>query len=203
MTDAELQERYQEAVRREAGGRAPCPTPEQILALVERTGDEASRLETLDHAMSCEACHRDVALLQAIHAARPRQALLQPRQWLIAASLLVVLAGGALVSRGLFPSLDKEPLRGGGGAGSAEGLTVIPPVGPVARGLPGTLLWHAVPGAVDYVVEVLDDHDHVVFSRQTADTSVAVPALAAPTHWWVRAAFSDGTNRRSPMEKLQ
>lgn len=206
MTDAELQAQYQAAVaKRGSSPQAGCPSPEELRALVERTGDEESRLETLDHVMSCRACHRELALLRAIYAAQPRQTALMPRQWLAAASLLLLLGGGALVTRAFMGRSSDELTRGGGfGAASDQTIAVIAPLsGSPANGL-RTLVWHSVPGAVRYSVEVLDQNDRVLFVRQTPDTVVAVPALPTPpAAWWVRATLSDGSERRSAIVRLE
>src|SRR5690242_15022183 len=71
MTEDELRARYHEALRDRANGdRSACPTPEELLAVVERRGSEAGRLATLDHAMSCSAgCAPEFELLRAMHAA--------------------------------------------------------------------------------------------------------------------------------------
>jgi hypothetical protein len=201
MTDAELQAQYQRAVRRDGAARAACPSPEQLQQLVERTGPEEERVDILDHVMSCADCHAELALLQGIHAAQPRQALLRPRHWLAAASLLIAFAGGVLLTRGVLTHPATEPMRGAGET-PGDGITVVGASAPVAQGQPGTLTWHALPGAVQYTVEVLDGADRVLFTRQTVDTTVAVPALAAPAAWWVRAALADGTDHRSEIERL-
>jgi hypothetical protein len=197
MTDAELQAQYQRAVQRQGGSRVQCPSPERLQQLVDRTGPEEERLEILDHVMSCPDCHQELALLRAIHAAEPRQALLKPQQWLAAAGLLIVLAGGTLLTRGLMRRESAEPMRGLDDASRGAGVTVVAPNGAIASGRPGTLAWHHVAGAVQYTVEVLDADDHVVFTSSTTDTVVAVPALTAPVAWWVRAILPDGTGRRS------
>jgi hypothetical protein len=200
MTDAELQAEYQRVMRRDPGSRATCPSPEQLVQLVERTGPEEERLEILDHAMSCADCHRDLALLQGLHSAQPRQVVLKPYQWLAAASLLIVFAGGVLVTRGVLTHPANEPMRGGG---ANEGVSLVGAIGPVAHGQPGSLVWHSVQSTIRYDVEVLDSADRVVFSAQTPDTVMDVPALAAPAAaWWVRAELADGTDRRSGITKL-
>jgi hypothetical protein len=200
MTDAELQAQYQRAVQRQAGSRTQCPPPEQLQQLVDRVGLEEERLEILDHAMSCSDCHQELTLLHAIHAAEPRQALLKPQHWLAAAGLLIVLAGGTLVTRGLMARHPTEPMRGLDDA--SGGVAVVATTGALASGRPGTLAWHRVPGAVQYTVEVLDADDHAVFTSNTTDTAIAVPALTAPVAWWVRAILPDGTDRRSPIVRL-
>lgn len=201
MTDAELQAQYQRAVERQARSRPQCPSPERLQQLVDRAGPEEERLEILDHAMSCPDCHQELALLQAIHAAQPRQTSVKPQHWLAAASLLIVLAGGTLLTRGLMGHHTAEPMRGLDD-GTGGGVTVVATPGGVESGRPGTLAWHRVPGAVQYTVEVLDADDRAVFTSNTTDTAVAVPALTAPVAWWVRAILPDGTDRRSPIVRL-
>jgi len=199
MTDAALQEQYQKSIRQRDRARATCVAPEQLQQLVERSGSEEERLEILDHVMACPECHRELTLLHAIHAAQPRVVSLTPRQWLAAASLLIALGGGALLSRGLLNSSGDDLIRGD----RTRAVTLLAPRGQVAEGGPGTLVWRQVPGAVQYVVEVLDTSNRVLLTKQTADTSVSVPPLAAPTLWWVRATLSDGSDRRSPIVRLK
>ncbi len=223
MTDAELRSQYQAAVAARAGdggaggagqrsgggggrpgSRTDCPSPDELRALVERVGDETARLATLDHVMSCAACHQELALLQAIHAARPREPRLMPRQWLAAAGLLILLAGGGLLARGVMNRTPDDLTRGSpSGAESAQEIPVVSPRGPVAVGGLTSLVWHAVPGAVTYTVEVLDDSDRVLFTRQTSDTLVPVSRVSGhPAAWWVRASLSDGTDRHSRIVRL-
>ena len=202
MTDAELQAQYQNAIRGPGTARATCPSPEQLQQLVERTGPEEERMDVLDHVMSCADCQRELALLQGIHAAMPRQALLRPRQWLAAASLLIAFAGGVLLTRGGLTHSANEPMRGVGGV-REDGIATVGASASVAQGQPGRLTWRAAPRAVQYTVEVLDGTDRVLFTTQTADTTVTVPALVAPAAWWVRAVLADGTDRRSEIERLE
>jgi len=201
MKDTELQARYQATVAaRTLTSRVDCPSPEELQALVERTGDEDKRLAVLDHAMSCEPCHRDLALLHAIHAAQPRRVTLMPRQWLLAASLLIVLAGGALLSRQFGRPVADDVTRG---ASDAAGVLIVAPVGPVSPGQLHTLVWRSVPGTVRYTVEVLDAEGRVLYTTRTTDTLVGVPQLSGvPAASWVRADLRDGTDRRSPIVSL-
>lgn len=206
MNDAELRARYQAVVNaRSDTTRSNCPPPERLQDLVEGKGDESARLELLDHVMSCPFCHRDLALLQSIHAAKPSQRALIPRQWLAAACMLVFVGGAVLVTRAFGPGATSDLTRGDETVGGRDGaIAVVAPrdLGPGA-GL-DALVWHAVPGAVRYAVEVLDQNDRVVFAQQTSDTAVRVPALTAPAaSWWVRATLGDGSERRSAIVRLR
>ena len=65
IDDGELRQAYDELLRtRGPRDRVACPSPESLLALVEREGAEDERMRTLDHVMSCAACRRDFDLLR-------------------------------------------------------------------------------------------------------------------------------------------
>ena len=202
MTDTELQEAYQAAIAsRGSTSRTRCPSAEDLLALVERSGPEEARLQTLDHVMACADCHREMALLQAIHAAQPRRALIMPRHWLAAAGLLIALGAGTLLTRSVFVSGRPDLVRGT----PAEGEESVGIVGPTALPPGGlhTLTWHSVPRGMQYTVEVLDPDGRLLYSKQTSDTVATVgPLSSAPASWWVRATLSDGTERHSGIVKL-
>jgi hypothetical protein len=198
MTDARLQELYQEAMAaRDASHDASCPEPEAMQALVERAGPEDVRLATLDHALSCRSCGHELELLRALHAGAP--AARRPRiasPWLVAASMLVAVAAGTVALRSM--SAPKSVLRGPGDRGVA--LIAPAPNAAVVR-------WHAVPRAASYVVEVMDAQGAVLAADTTLDTAFALPeplrtAHAAGDQWWVRARLSDGSQVRSAIAPL-
>ncbi len=193
MTDARLQELYREALAaRGARPGAACPEPQALQALVEREGTEAERLATLDHALSCRSCSRELELLRALRAGAP--SVRRPRvasPWLVAASAIVAVAAATIALRSI--SAPTSVMRGP----SAGGVVLVspPPHASVLR-------WHAVPRAVSYLVEVMDAQGAVLAADTTADTSFALPAglRARPEpneQWWVRARLSDGAEVRS------
>ncbi len=196
MTDSELRDIYTRSLTSRAPSRATCPSPEAIEALVAGTGSEASRLTTLDHVMSCAACTQEFELLRAIHAAeRVNAGVARPRRsiapWLAAA--VVVIAAGALTLTQLQRS-GSNPTRG---ASSAD----IALVGAVS----GSLVWHAIPDAVRYNVEIVDASGATIFHARVADTTTAIPGTLpnAPVSWWVRATLRDGSERRSAIIPLR
>ena len=195
MTDARLQELYREALAaRDARPGAACPEPEALQALVERQGTEEERLATLDHALSCRSCSRELELLRALRAGAP--SIRRPRvasPWLVAASAIVAVAAATIALRSM--SAPTNVMRGP----SAGGVMLVPP--PMHASV---LTWHAVPRAVSYVVEVMDAQGAVLAADTTADTSFALPAglrtRPEPNEqWWVRARLSDGAELRSPI----
>ncbi|HKV51402.1 MAG TPA: hypothetical protein VJO52_09395 [Gemmatimonadaceae bacterium] len=199
MNDGRLQELYREAMAaRDASHGASCPEPEALRALVERDGSEETRLATLDHALACVSCSRELELLRALRVGAP--AVRRPRiaaPWLVAASVFVAVAAGTVAIRSM--SAPASVLRG---PGDARGVALIAPAPHAA-----VLRWHAVPSAASYVVEVMDAQGAVLAADTTIDTAFALPASVGSTtasrdQWWVRARLSDGSEVRSAIAPL-
>lgn len=197
MNDASLTTLYREALAaRRDEARATCPDPGQLVDLVERRGSDAARLATLDHAAACSSCLAELELLRAIRETMPAE-----RRWrlpaAIAAGVLIVLAGAVAGTRMLRHD-QGDALRGPG----ADGVTLLP-----SAGSSRTLVWHAVPGALSYDVEVTTDGGDLVAGRTTVDTVFALPdslRLRAGVRylWWVRARRADGGELRSAITPL-
>lgn len=199
MNDGRLQELYREAMAaRDAAHGASCPEPEALQAVVEGEGSEETRLATLDHALSCPSCSRELELLRALRAGAP--VVRRPRiatPWLVAASVLVAVAGGTIAIRSM--SAPANVFRS---ADDTRGVALIAPAPNAA-----VLRWHAVPRAASYVVEVMDAQGAVLAADTTADTAFALPASvrsrrASGEQWWVRARLSDGSEVRSAIAPL-
>ena len=202
MTDEALRRAYQAglSVRKE---RQDCPSPEALNALVNREGDEATRLAVLDHVMSCTACRRDFELLRAVHVAgRDRPAWrYQPLALAASIALLVGLGGAALWTR-LAPP-EKDTLRGTGAQ-----VETIQPAGGAVITPPLLLAWRPVAGARSYTVELLASDGRLVQSWTTSDTSVAVSPGTRQVSpgsfaWWVRAHLLDGSERHSSVLRFE
>jgi hypothetical protein len=190
MTDAELRDIYTQALTSRGTGRNACPTPDALEALVTRSGAEEARLATLDHVMSCEACKKEFELLRAIHAAEMADARAAPRRSLtplLAAAAVVVVVGALTITTIKRPS----PVRG---AGPSADIELVGIVGP-------SLVWHAIPGAVHYDVEIIDASGTTLFHQRTTDTTVALPSTISGS-WWVRATLRDGSEHRSAIVPL-
>jgi hypothetical protein len=182
-----------------------CVSPEAMLALLQREGAESERLATLEHVMSCPACHREYQWLTAVDQAAVQAggAAVQRRTWwrgaplALAASLIAVVGAGLLVRA---PWRGSEPVRGENGdlvlVGPARNATVT--------GTP-TFTWHPIPDASAYVLEIQGVGGTVVRSDTTADTTLTLPAPLPPAayRWWVREV-TDGTEpRSSPFRTLE
>lgn len=191
MTDAELRDIYTRALT----NRADCPAPEALVALVTQTGSEASRLATLDHVMSCAQCKQDFELLRAIQAADQANAQARPRRsvvpWL-AAAVVLIAAGTLTVVQFQHPS--SSPTRGS----SPSDVRVVGLVN-------GSLVWHPIPDAVRYEVEIIDRSGVTIFHAEVADTTVTPPTIlpGAPSSWWVRAMLRDGSERQSAIVPIR
>lgn len=217
MNDQRLRDLYQNAVAtRSPVSRADCPDADVLLALVRRDGTEEERLKTLDHAMSCGDCMRELELLRAIEKAGARASGASPVTrrdsvvswrravpWALAAS--AVLAVSLVVGRGR----GDDGARGEAMRGASAAITVhTPREGDVRAGDSLVLAWQPVPGAARYVVEVLDADGRAAIADTTGDTVHVVRDLGrlAPGgdyRWWVRAPAPDGTQRASALFRLR
>lgn len=175
------------------GGRRSHATPEALLALAERSGSEASRLEVLDHVMACDACRRELDLVRASIAAAgvPRQ-----RTWFRSPSMgLMAIAATLLIVAGVrMYVVSQEPdarslMRGGSGA-STYPVRWLPSVG-------AGLAWRPTAGAASYRLEVVDEAGVAVVDSTMRDTTFLVPVSALRDRrgllWSVTTTLSDGS----------
>ncbi len=217
-TDARLRELYARTLHEP--GKQPsdrCPTPEAMLALVRGEMDEASRLATLDHVMSCAECSREFELLRAIDrasgesagsnagdgtsglsAARRRSTLRRYAPLALAASLLI--AAGVLTRNVWRESPDVT-------RGETAAVTLVAPPDEMQTGAPIAFVWRPIPDAFRYEIEVLDAAGNVAYAETTSDTVVTLPAgrLAAGSdyRWMVRATTGAGDQLVSAIRRLR
>jgi hypothetical protein len=184
-----------------AGGTAPgCITPEAILAVIRREGGEDGRLATLEHVMSCAACHREYEWLKAVDEAaaaggegRRRQGWSRAAPLALAASLVVAAGTALLVARRVS---DVE--RGADG-----GIDLVAPRVGEAAGRPLTFTWRPASGASAYVLELQRGDGTVAYSDTTADTTLTVAGLNEGEYrWWVRETTDGAEPRSSELRKL-
>src|SRR5215468_8355851 len=166
--DERLRLAYSAALEgRTDGSRRSHPEPEALVALAERSGSEAVRLELLDHVMSCDACRHELDVVRASLSAAgmPRQ-----RTWFRSPSVgLMALAASLLIVAGVrlfFASGDLESgsrLRGGSGVSTY-------PAHWLPSGAAG-LAWKPTADAVSYRLEVIDEAGTAVLDSSVRDTS--------------------------------
>ena len=203
-SDGELRRTYEALLRQ---SRRPAAaqrvSPERILALVERRGSEAERLATLDAVMSDSESAHEFEMLRSLAIARQSG---QPsgwrsaRGWLaIAASLLIIaIPAGRLVMH--VPD-------GGATRSALQGAVLVTPAEDASAADSRTFVWHPLPGAQSYRMELLTAAGSPVFTTRTTDTTVTLPrdvAIAANVEhrWWVSTEMSDGTQRASVFRRL-
>lgn len=192
--DERLRLAYRAALEERGGTtRGRHPEPEALVALVERSGTEASRLEFLDHVMSCDACRRELDLVRAGLAAAgaPRQTtwFRSPSVALMAiAATLLVVAGVRLYTA----SGDAEAgprMRGGSGV-ATHPVRWLPNVG-------AGLAWSPATGAESYRVELVDESGATVVDTTMRDTTLMVADSDVRNRrgltWSVTATLGDGS----------
>lgn len=203
MNDEELREAYARFLAtQQSSGRAACPEPEALVALVQRKGPESQRLTILDHAMACAACQREFELLRAIRTAeRQEEGEARPsRRW--QPWLVPALAASFLLAIGLGPGREwleeqrEQPMRG-----EADAIVMLEPqAGATISADSLRFVWRPAQGASRYTVELLTADGAVAVSEKTADTTMVLPRAGRVSpgmyHWLVRAELP-GTEARS------
>ena len=207
--DESLRSAYAATMSRSSEEHRPdCPSIDAIQAALagKRGGPEAERLATLDRAMSCPACRREIALLQALAAGEAREAAANLRRspWTrllpmaLAASIILVVGVVGVHKWGTLPD-DVE--RDGGGmplVAPANGASVA--AGNV------TFTWRRVPSALRYTLELDASDGTVLFTTQTIDTTVTAALAKTPPgehRWLVRTSTDFGAELRSQTRVLR
>jgi hypothetical protein len=215
--DAALRDAYRELMAARAPrDRSACPPPEALLAVVEKRGDDATRLATLDHVMGCAACRHDFDLLRAasesaIQTGASDTAVETPALTLVrgggASRRLslrsVAIAAGLVVAVGVgllswHPGAPRPLLRGD------EHTVVL--LAPELRSDGGALLrWRRVPGASAYRVEVFRPNGRTVVADTVRDSTFVLPATGTTDdlRWMVTALHGDGHEVHSRAERVR
>jgi len=209
VNDARLREIYSGvmAARARSGGRtSACPEPEAMLALVRREGSEKSRLAIMDHVMGCAECRSEFDLLRSIELAGAEDGVgARPgrRSWLVPAALAASVLLAVVIGRFALPTVPESDVVRSGPEG---GVTLLAPPPEAAAGSPLLFVWHPIPGASRYRLEVLSTDGEVEVEAETADTAIVLQSVAtlAPGdyQWWV-GATSGGTVARSALRRLR
>ena len=197
--DMELRALYQRLVEaRSDSERRSCPTPEQIVALADRTLPESDRLTHLGHVSACSHCQRDLSIARAVaepQASRSARSIGRGTGGLAAAAIIVFAVVMATRDR------DREPevLRS-----TDTAVEVVRPSG-VGAATDTLFVWRTVDRARTYRVEVMTAGGNLVQSGETADTAWALPRRLATGEylWRVTASLTDGSTRSSPAVRFQ
>ena len=192
--DERLRLAYAAAVdARDGGKQRSHPEPEALLAVVERTGSEAVRLEVLDHVMACSACQRELDLVRASAAAaglpRQRTWFRSPSVGLMALAATLLIAAGVRLYLASGTDIETGPTLRGASAVSAY------PARWNSRG--ATLAWRPATDAASYRLEVIDEAGTAVVDSTMRDTSFVLSDALARTRrglsWTVTATLGDGS----------
>jgi hypothetical protein len=180
--------------------RPDCPSPEALLAAIRGEGAPAERMAVLDRALTCDACRREMALLRSVSEPKPavaRTGWQRMGPLALAASLLLAV-GVYAVNRWRGDDTVRD--------GSAGEPALISPAAGDAGSGSVRFVWHPVPGALRYTMEVFAQDGTVLYSATTPDTVLAAPldSLARGEHrWWIGARMDDGTDRHSEMRAIR
>jgi hypothetical protein len=169
------------------------PEPEALLAVAERSGSEAGRLQVLEHVMSCATCRRDLDLIRASATAAgvPRQ-----RTWFRSPSVgLMALAAMLLMIAGVRMYMASSDVEAGRRLRGGSAVATYP-----ARWLPSGaagLAWRPVNDAASYRLEVIDEAGGALIDSTIRDTSFVLADSLARTRrglsWSVTATLGDGS----------
>jgi hypothetical protein len=169
--------------------------PEALVALAERKGSEAVRLEMLDHVMACGTCRRELDLVRASLTAagmpRRRTWFRSPSIGLMAiAAMLLLIAGVRLFVPSSLADIESGPVLRGGSAVAPYPARWIPLVG-------AGLAWRPTVGAESYRLEVVDHNGAAVIDSTMRDTTFLVADSLLRNRreltWSVSATLGDGT----------
>lgn len=199
MRDEELRRRYQDAMQQRDAGGHDTPDPELVLRVARGEATEAERLRVLDVVMQSEELRREYDVYRALVAGAHSETSVWPRR-LAAAALIAVVVGAGYWA--LFWPPEGVSWRGGGG-----GVVTIFPANGAKIAAPVRLVWHLVPGAREYQIELMEENGRLVAEFQTPDTVFVVPVgtglrAGTPYRWGVTARQPNGESANSPLGKF-
>ncbi len=203
MKNPPVAELYARAVAARSGGdRSGCPSPEELVALAVGRLPGRDRLRMLDHVMSCAACGREYALLDAVAASEP------PRRWsrgiplALAATVLLALGVG-VVWRVSSRTHGSDAVRGEEGA-----IRLLTPAAGARVPDRPVFAWGAAGAGVRYRFELLPVGGDPVYAVEITDTTLTLPDSVRIEReveylWWVRAHLPDGRQAASAVGRFR
>ena len=204
MNEEDLVRLYQQGSARRDGTRASCVPPDALLDVVEHRGPEATRLQSINHAMACADCREELELLRATRIVRDRARV--PRFGFALAASLVLAAGLGFYAFGRQRAptgLDDARAVTRSGSDDVQLVTE----GALSSQAPN-LVWRSATGTASYVVELRREDGTLLTRGTTTDTVFAVPdsVRAGPdsdAYWAVTARLSDGTSLASTARRIR
>lgn len=199
MSDDELMQRYQEAMRHAEPPGEAAPDPELLRRVARGEVPERERLRVLDIVMQSEKLRREYDTFRVLAAAGRPAAFAWPRR-LAAAALITVVAGVSYWA--LSAPKEEASWRGG-----ASGVVPIAPTDRSEVSAPLHLVWHSLPEATEYQIEIIEENGRLVAAFETSDTMFVVPSEAGlrgstPYRWGVSARGALGESGHSPLHRF-
>lgn len=158
------------------------------------------------HLAGCHECREEVTQVEDLLRSAPVRTRRFPVPLQLAAAAVLLLAIGLPAARTL---LDRSPTASIGrtAPSSAARLTAIAPAADAAVLLPPTFVWHAADAGSRFRVTLVDEQGATVWSTETGDTAVTLPAevaLAAGRSyfWYVDALGADGRTMTSGAQRF-
>lgn len=221
MNDEQLKELYARAIANRAQRGGSCDVPlEAMVAVLEHSGNEAERMETLRRVLANPACREEFELLRAVaEGAREAPARRLNPAWSLAAAVALLLGSGWLWWS-TRPGIDA--LRGGpeeveqprpgdrddpGATPTDAAPVLVEPAADARVARTVRFVWQAVPGARAYRVELLSEPGTLVTSIETSDTTAryaptAGAAVGRAYRWVVIALLPEGVEVPSRPRRL-
>jgi hypothetical protein len=181
VNENELRQTYERILARRGTRAASDVSPEEIVDVVERRGTEMARAAILNRLMASPDGRAELELVRAaVTAASPPANRRYFVPMTIAAGLLMAVVGTATFLRG---RTERDQLRG-----DVTGVILVAPAAGAEVGDRPMFVWHAVPAARTYSLEVLDDAGNLVTSQALRDTILVlpdtVPLVAGRSYSW-------------------
>jgi len=204
MNEEDLVRLYQRGTVRRDATRAGCVPPDALLDVVEHRGPEATRLQSVNHAMGCADCREELELLRTTRIVRDRARV--PRFGFALAASLVLAAGLGFYALGRQRAPTGIDDAGGVTRSGSEDVQLVSE-GAISDQAPN-LVWRSTTGAATYVIELRREDGTLLTRGTTTDTVFAVPdsvraGPASNAYWAVTARLSDGTSLASPARRIR
>jgi anti-sigma factor RsiW len=174
------------------------PTAETIAAYLSGRLSASDRVMLETHLSGCRECRQEVMSARRLLKTSPRRV----RWQLVVPAAAAAILALALLGRGLFsPPVEEEIVRAPAGeaaSGARPSLQVVSPANEATVERDSVVFsWTGYPGRPLYRLTLTDAGGATIWTRNTADTSVSLPAdlRLAPGRsyfWYVDALDSSG-----------
>ena len=181
-----------------------------LAAYVDRTLSERAREAANSHLAECAECRDELVAVSALARHRTRR----PRAMTVGAPLAAVAAAVLIAvlapwhGRVPSPGPDSDRLRETTTVGGARLRAVAPADGATLHPDSVRFIWHREPGDATYHLTLSDESGSVLWSKDTSDTTIGLPAWVHLSsgrvyYWYVDAIGGDGTTRGTGLRRLR